>query len=80
LSTNSTNIRISKLLYRIKLYITKEYGRHLPASARNFLGNKKAENYSEIVQELISSSNAKTSFSTFPFGFSSPENMGAVSD
>jgi hypothetical protein len=57
----------------------------------NFLGNKKVENYSEIMQELTSSysvigCNIQTSFFAFPFGFfplktweQSPMNMVKVS-
>jgi hypothetical protein len=42
---------------------------------RNFLGSESAENYSEILQELIYTQSAmwcniiETSFSSFPFGF-----------
>ena len=53
---------------------------------RNFLGNKKVENYSEIVQELISLYRAmvcnmslKRHFLHSHLDFS-PENMGAISD
>ena len=53
----------------------------------NFLGKEEAENYSEIVQELISlysimgcTMSLKLHFLHYHLGFSFPENMAAVSD
>ena len=53
---------------------------------RHFLGDEEAENYGEIVQELISLHSAvvcdmsfETSFSAFSFGFLFPWKLGAVS-
>jgi len=54
---------------------------------RNFLGNEKVKNYSEIVQELISpysdmgcNLSLKLNFLHSQLEFIFPENMGAVSD
>jgi hypothetical protein len=49
-STNYASIRRPRLQYRIKLYRKKAFKK----VGRNFLVTEKAENYSEIMCELIS--------------------------
>jgi hypothetical protein len=71
-------------LVQSKCYRKKSLG-GIWKTLQNFLGNKKAENYSDILQELISSYSAVRCNRSLKLHFlhsnlnSFPENMGAIS-
>ena len=74
--------------FSTKLYCTERRAwKAFENVCRNFLGNENAENYSEILLELISSYSSigcnmslKLHFLNYILDFFFPENMAAVSD
>ena len=73
--TDSSTIRRPRLQHQITFYRQKAW-RAIESICSNFLGYEKAENYNEIVQELISlysvmgcNMSLKLHFFAFPCGF-----------